>query len=100
MTWTTHDRETDHHGTERDSVVTIDGDLPYSYGDDGTLLHAALSAIADTLGMILFGTDDPTSGAGVAHRMPAIYLRNNSGTVEIWTPTGAGATAWQQVTIP
>lgn len=51
-------------------------------------------------GQIMAGTVDPTAGGGVAHDMPALYLRDNSGTTELWTPTGAGATQWQKVTIP
>lgn len=46
---------------------------------------------------IYTGTADPTADAGVAHTMPAIYLRNNAGTVEIWLPTGTGATAWAKM---
>jgi hypothetical protein len=49
---------------------------------------------------ILVGTADPTAGGGVAHPQPALYLRDNSGTTELWTTTGTGATAWQKVTIP
>ena len=62
---------------------------------DGTHISAL-----SLLHHILVGTADPTAGGGVAHPQPAIYLRDNSGTTEIWTPTGAGATAWQKVTIP
>lgn len=48
--WQTHDRDTDHHGTQDDTTVTISADLPYAYGDDGDTLHAVLAAISDSLG--------------------------------------------------
>jgi hypothetical protein len=62
---------------------------------DGTRVSAL-----SLLHHILVGTADPTAGGGVAHPQPAIYLRDNSGTTELWTTTGTGTTAWQKVTIP
>lgn len=78
MTWTTHDRDTDHHGTELDSVITLDGDLPYSYGDDGSSLHDALVAIAEAA--YEHGMPAAPSGGGVGplliadiHSTPLVF---------------------------
>jgi hypothetical protein len=49
---------------------------------------------------ILTGTVDPSAGGGVVHPMPAMYLRDNSGTTELWLATGTGATAWTKQTSP
>lgn len=49
---------------------------------------------------VLFGTVDPTTGAGVAHGLPCLYIRNNANTTELWVTNGTAATAWQKVTVP
>lgn len=70
-------------------------------GGELSMTSAAVNVgTLDLATQLLAGTVDPTAGGGVAHGMPALYLRNNAGTVEIWTATGTGATAWQKVTIP
>lgn len=42
------------------------------------------------------GAADPTAGAGVPANRPAIYIR--TGTDQLWLKTGAGDTAWTQLT--
>jgi hypothetical protein len=41
------------------------------------------------------GAADPTAGDGVAANRPAIYVR--TGTDQLWLKTGAGNTAWTQI---
>lgn len=59
-----------------------------------------LSTPLNTLHHILTGTADPSAGGGVAHPMPAMYLRNNSNVTELWLATGTGATAWTKQNSP
>lgn len=75
------DRGTNKHWKTRDEAGTYSADLI-------TLTH------------LLVGTADPTSGGGVAHPMPAMYLRDNSGSTELWLASGAGATSWTKQTSP
>lgn len=46
------------------------------------------------------GTADPSAGGGVASAIGSLYGRNNSGAGELWLKTGAGNTAWTQITVP
>lgn len=94
---------------EKDSAtVQISDDAGGSYdielrdqGSTGfTTSDGTYTSRLNLLHHILVGTADPTAGGGVAHPQPAMYLRDNAGTTEIWTTTGTGATAWQKVTIP
>lgn len=70
MSWQTHDRNTDHHGTEPAEVMVLseqipylytypdevpvyayaDELLPYSYGDEGDTVAEVLSNIATIIG--------------------------------------------------
>lgn len=43
------------------------------------------------------GTADPSAGGGVAAPIGSSYIRDNSGTGELWFKTGAADTAWTQV---
>jgi hypothetical protein len=68
--WNTHDRDTDHHGTQDDTTVVLssavyylyaygddsyiygygDNLLPYAYGEEGDTLHEALVNVATIIG--------------------------------------------------
>lgn len=101
MARTTHDRVLDHHTSDLDTNMVTDGALAAPISTTaGQTVHQALADITAYVGHILIGTADPTAGGGVAHPQPALYLRDNAGVTELWTPTGAGTTAWQKITIP
>jgi hypothetical protein len=46
----------------------------------------------------MFGTADPSAGAGVAGPLCAQYSRTNGAAGELWFKTGAADTAWTKVT--
>lgn len=58
------------------------------------------STYLSMLHMLKAGTADPSAGAGVASAIGSLYMRNNSGTGELWVKTAASDTAWTQVTLP
>jgi len=76
--------------------------VPYLNRLDRLLARAGLNATNARAGLtvILSGTADPSAGAGVAATVPALYLRANGTTTEIWLKTGAGNTAWTKQTSP
>lgn len=124
MSRNTHDVVLDHHGvldvTQIAGGTGASGYVPIAPGPTGSATWGAAptgpTGAAGATGptgptgatgptgpapnALLTGTADPTAGAGVSHPQPALYLRDNGGTTELWTPTGAGATGWQKVTIP
>ena len=49
---------------------------------------------------VLVGTVDPSTGAGVAAPIGALYLRNASGAGQLWLKVGASDTSWTRVNVP
>jgi hypothetical protein len=60
--WTTHDRDTDHHGTELDTTVVLSASLPAGMGATGATLHSVLASLATGAGTS--GATGPTGVAG------------------------------------
>jgi hypothetical protein len=88
--WTTHDRDTDHHGTELDTSVVISATLPSGMGATGASLHSVLASLATGAGTS--GATGPTGGAGGAGPTGATGPAGATGVTGPAGATGAGAT--------
>lgn len=74
--------------------------LSLSGGGHGILLDAGGIHVANDASkpVILSGSVDPSAGAGVVAPISSIYLLSTGGVGSFWQKTGAGDTAWVNVT--